>query len=66
MHQRVTSRSAAVVYLHCRLGYTSGIFMEVLDEAQAVPLLAKFKHTQIEKPVKAKMDYKAYYERLYK
>jgi hypothetical protein len=66
MHQRVSPRSGAVVYLYCRLGYASGIFMEVLDEAQAAPLMARFKHTQLEKPVKAKRDYKAYYERLYK
>jgi cellobiose-specific phosphotransferase system component IIB len=67
MHYRVTHAPGKTVYLLCRIGYTSGLFMEAIDEAQARPLLSKFKYTQIEvKGAKAKMDYKAYYDKLYK
>ncbi len=67
VHYRVTAAPGKTVYLLCRIGYTSGMFMEVLDEAQAKPLMAKFKYTEIGvKGVKAKMDYKAYYDKLYK
>jgi hypothetical protein len=67
MHYRVTPAPGQTVYLLCRIGYTSGVFMEVIDEALAKAYLSKFKYTEIEvKGAKAKMDYKAYYDKLYK
>jgi hypothetical protein len=67
MHYRVISAPGKTFYLFCRIGYTSGLFMEAMDEAQAKPLLSKFKYTEIAvKGAKAKMDYKAYYDKLYR
>ena len=66
MHYRVSPRAGDVVYLLCKIGYASGMFMEVLDASRAQPIMAKFKYTQIDAPVKAKKDYKAYYESLYR
>jgi hypothetical protein len=67
MHYRVRPARGQTVYLFCRIGYASGMFMEVMDEARAKPLTAQYKYTEIEvKGAKAKMDYKAYYEKLYK
>ena len=67
MHYRVTSAPGKTVYLFCRMGYASGMFMEAMDEARAKPLVSQFKYTEIEvKGAKAKMDYKAYYDKLYK
>jgi len=67
VHYRVTPAPGKTVYLFCRMGYTSGVFMEALDEARAKPFLSQFKYTEIAaKGAKAKMDYKAYYDKLYK
>jgi hypothetical protein len=67
MHFRVMPSHGQTVYLLCRLGYASGLFMEQIDEAKARPLLAQFKYTEIEvKGAKARMDYKAYYDKLFK
>jgi hypothetical protein len=67
MHYRVTSAPGKTVYLFCRMGYTSGLFMEAMDEARAKPLVSQFKYTEIEvKGAKANMDYKAYYDKLYR
>ena len=67
MHYRVMLAHGSTVYLLCRMGYASGMFMEVMDEATAQPLLARFTYTEIGiKNAKAKMDYKAYYDNLYK
>jgi hypothetical protein len=38
-----------------------------MDEARAKPLVSEFKYTEIEvKGAKANMDYKSYYDKLYK
>jgi hypothetical protein len=67
MHYRVTHAPGKTVYLFCRIGYTSGMFMEAMDEARAKPLVSEFKYTEIEvKGAKANMDYKSYYDKLYK
>jgi len=67
MHYRVTPAPGKTVYLYCRMGYTSGMFMEVIDAERARALMTEFKYTEIEiKGEKAKMDYKAYYDNLYK
>jgi hypothetical protein len=42
------------------------MFIEVIDETRARPLLSAFRYTEIEvKGAKAKMDYKAYYDKLF-
>ena len=67
MHYRVRSAPGKTVYLFCRMGYASGMFMEPIDEARARQFLSQFKYTEIEvKGAKAKMDYKAYYDRLFR
>jgi hypothetical protein len=67
LHFRVTPAPGKTVYLNCKAGYTSGMFMTTLDEDAAKALIAKLKYTEIgKKGEKAKMDYKAYYDNLYK
>lgn len=67
MHHRVTPAPGRTIYLLCKMGYASGMFIEPLDTDRARQLIAQFKYTEIEtKGEKAKMDYKAYYDRLYK
>jgi hypothetical protein len=67
MHYRVTPAPGKTIYLFCRMGYASGMFMEAMDEAQAKTLVSQFKYTEIGvKGGKANMDYKAYYDKLYK
>lgn len=67
MHYRVISAPGKTVYLLCKIGYTTGMFIEAIDEAQAKPLLVAFRYTEIdEKNKKLKMNYKDYYDKLYK
>ena len=67
MHYRVLAAPGKTVYLYCKMGFASGIYMEVLDEKRARQFMGQFKFTEIElKGRKAKMDYKAYYNNLYK
>jgi hypothetical protein len=66
MHHRVSPRHGNVVYVLCKIGYRPGMFMEILDAPRARELMAKFKYTQITAPVKAKKDYKTFYENLYR
>lgn len=67
MHYSVRSAPGQTVYLFCRIGYASGLFMEPIDEVRAKQFMAQFKYTEIGvKGAKAKMDYKAYYDKLYK
>lgn len=67
MHYRVRPASGKTVYLFCRVGYATGMFMEAMDEAKARSLMTQFKYTEIEvKGAKANMDYKAYYDKLYR
>ena len=61
-HLRVSGRSGETVYLFCHMGYSSGIYMEEIDAAQAQSLMKEFKYTEIAvKGAKAKMNYKHYY-----
>ncbi len=67
MHYRVTPAPGKTVFLLCRVGYTSGMFIEPLDAQRAHELMSSFKYTEIEvKGEKAKMDYRQYYDKLYK
>ena len=66
VHYRVMPSPGKTVYLFIKVGYTSGLFMDVIDEAQARQLMSQFKQTDIGlKDQKAKMNYKDYYDKLY-
>jgi hydrogenase maturation factor len=66
-HLRISGRAGETVYVFCHMGYASGIYMEEIDEATARNHMQEFKYTEIDvKNAKAKMDYKAYYENLYR
>jgi hypothetical protein len=67
VHYRVMPSPGKTVYLFVKVGYTTGLFMEEIDEAQAKALIAVDKETDIElKGEKAKMNYKDYYDKLYR
>ena len=67
MHYRVQNRPGETAYLFCKVGYATGMFMEEIDEQKAVELMQEFKYTDIElKNQKAKINYKIYYDNLYK
>lgn len=67
MHYRVRPAPGRTVYLFCRVGYATGMFMEVMDEEKARSLMMQFNYTEIGvKGAKANMDYKAYYDKLYR
>jgi hypothetical protein len=67
MHYRVQNRAGETVYLYCNFGYTTGTFMEEIDKHKADELMQEFKYTEIGvKNHKAKMNYKFYYDNLYK
>jgi len=67
MHYRVVPAPGKTVYLLCKLGYASGLFMQAIEEADATVLMAKYKFTEITiKGQKAKMDYRDYYDKLFK
>jgi hypothetical protein len=67
MHFRVVPSPGKTVYLECKVGYASGLFLVPIEEGAAKQLIATFKYTEIgKKGEKAKMDYKAYYDNLFK
>jgi len=67
MHYRVQDRPGKTAYLFCKVGYATGMFIEEIDEHKAVELMQEFKYTEIEvKNQKAAMNYKDYYDNLYK
>ena len=67
MHYRVQDQPGKTIYLFCKVGYTTGLFMEEIDEHTALKLMHEFKYTEIEvKNKKSKMNYKDYYDNLYK
>jgi hypothetical protein len=67
MHYRVLPMPGKTVYLLCKIGYASGLFIEPMEEPAALQLIANSKYTDIAlKGQKAKMDYKAYYDNLYR
>jgi len=67
MHYRVQSRPGKTAYLFCKVGYTSGLFIEEIDEHQARELIKQSSYTEIEvKNQKVETNYKTYYDNLYK
>jgi hypothetical protein len=66
VHYRVMPSPGKKLYLLIKVGYTTGLFIEPIEEARAMALIAAFQMTDIEiKGKKAKMNYKDYYDRLY-
>jgi hypothetical protein len=66
VHYRVMPSPGKTLYLFIKVGYTTGLFIEPIEETQAKALIATFQKTDIEiKGKKAKMNYKDYYDRLY-
>ena len=66
VHYRVLPSPGKTVYLLIKVGYTTGLFMTPIEEAEAKVLIAQFKQTDIEiKGQKAKMNYKDYYDKLF-
>lgn len=66
VHYRVMPSPGKTIYLLIKVGYTTGLFMVPIDEELAKASIAEFKQTDIEiKGVKAKMNYKDYYDKLY-
>lgn len=66
VHYRVMPAPGKTIYLLIKVGYTTGLFMAPVDEAEAKPLISQFKCTDIEiKDRKAKMNYKEYYDKLF-
>lgn len=67
MHHRVQDQPGKTVYLFCKVGYATGMFMEEIDENESRKLMKEFKYTEIEiKNQKARMNYKDYYGNLYR
>jgi hypothetical protein len=66
VHHRVMPAPGKTVYLLIKVGYTTGLFMTPIEEAEAKALIAQFKQTDIGiKGQKAKMNYKDYYDKLF-
>lgn len=66
MNFPLDKRPGSTVYLYGRVGYTSGIFMEEIQEAQARQLMSEFRYTVIDNPgQKAHRDFRVYYKELY-
>jgi hypothetical protein len=66
VHYRVMPSPGKTIYLLIKVGYTTGLFIEPVDEAQAKSMIAAFQKTDIGvKDRRAKMNYKDYYDRLY-
>ena len=65
-HYRVVGGGGKIVYLICKMGYVSGIYMEEISKGKAAELMDKFKYTEINvKGKKTKVNYREYYDRLY-
>ena len=66
MHYRVQDCPGENVYLFCKMGYTTGIFIEEIDKVAAEKLMDKFKYMEIGvKDKKTDINYKNYYDKLY-
>ena len=49
------------------MGYASGIYMDEINEDAAKKYMQEFKYTEIDvKNTKANMDYRAYYDHLFR
>ncbi|CAG36020.1 hypothetical protein [Desulfotalea psychrophila] len=67
MHYRVQGSPGESVYLYCRMGLSTGIFMEQIDQGVADYLISKFKYMDIGlRGRKTDVNYKEYYDNLYK
>lgn len=67
MHYRVVPAPGRTIYLLCKAGYLAGLFMTPIEPEAAQALMAKFDYTEIDvKGARAKMDYRAYYDNLFK
>ncbi|HET9863864.1 MAG TPA: hypothetical protein VFP37_10510 [Steroidobacteraceae bacterium] len=66
VHYRVLPSPGKTVYLHVKVGYTTGLFMTPIEAQEAMMLMSGYKFTDIGiKNQKAKMNYKDYYDRLF-
>lgn len=66
MHYRVQDNPGQTIYLFCRMGYSSGMFMEEINEPEAKKFMKDFKYMEINiKDKKTKINYKNYYDKLY-
>jgi hypothetical protein len=67
MHYRVVNRPGETVYLHCKMGYTTGMFIEEINRPMAEEMISRFKYMDIEiKGKKIETNYKDYYDKLFK
>jgi hypothetical protein len=66
MHYRVQEHPGGNVYLFCKMGYTTDMFIEEIDKVTAENFMDKFKFMDMAvKNKKAKINYKNYYDKLY-
>ena len=66
MHYRVQNRPSENVYLFCKMGYSTGLFIEEIDRIEALNLIEEFKYMEIGlKGKKTNINYKDYYDKLY-
>ena len=66
MHYRIQDRPGQTVYLFCKMGYASGMFIEEISEEEAKKYMNDFKYTEITvTEEKTKINYKDYYDRLF-
>jgi len=67
MHYRVVNRPGETVYLYCKMGYTTGMFIEEIDRGTAEEMMGRFEYMDIEVVgKKTKINYKDFYDNLYK
>jgi hypothetical protein len=67
LHYRVVDRPGETVYLYCKMGYTTGMFIEEINRATAEQMMKNFKYMDIEiKGKKTDINYKEYFDKLYK
>ena len=66
MHYRIQDRPGENVYLFCKMGYTTGMFIEEIDKVTAESLINEFNYMEIDiKNKKTDINYKNYYDKLY-
>jgi len=66
MHYRIQDRPGENVYLFCKMGYTTGMFIEEIDKVTAESLINEFNYMEIDlKNKKTDINYKSYYDKLY-
>lgn len=66
MHYRLQDNPGKTVYLFCRMGYASGMFIEKIDAEKAAELMKQFKYMEIGiKNRKTKINYRDYYNKMY-